>query len=1030
MLDEDALATRHRGMHGEEVKVPEFIQGHAYEVKLIGANENLSSVANDRTPTHYNYFIGNNPETWRSDVAAYREVLYKEVYKGIDARYYFTAEGNLKYDFVLEPRADVGLISMQYVGVDNLELIEGNLVLSTSVEDVVEMAPFAYQEIEGERVRVDCEYILQGDVVKFEIGDYHKKYPLVIDPELVFSSFAGSSADNFGFTATYSVDGGLYGGGIVFNRAGSYPTTRGAFQIGFSGPRVDIGISKFSADGKTLVYSTYLGGGEDELPYSLVETKDKSLVIYGSTGSSDFPTRPNAFERVFKGGTNAFSYFRNEVKYPSGSDIFICTLDSLGGSLPGATLYGGTENEGFNSLDFNYGDLFRGEVTVDSSGNVYVVGTTASTNLTVGPEAYIRQSPGDTNGFVASFDAGLTTLRWASYLGGSDEDNALSVKVASNQQSVYLCGGTRSDDMNFADTAYQKNRLSGVDGYIVKLKSSNGKFLAGTYNGTYYRDLNYFLDIDFLGDVYVLGQTRGDYPVSADTTIFNVAGSGQYIHKFNGDLTSSVNSTVFGSGTHFVNNISPTAFMVDDCRNIYVSGWGGEVNQGANHNQGWTRNMPLTSDAFQSTTDGSDFYFMVLDASWKKLTYATYFGGNNWDHVDGGTSRFSPSGTIYQAVCGGCTGNSDWPTTDGVYSRYNNSSNCNLAVLKMNFEALEVKAAAVPDVDSACVPFPVKITNKSFNADVFQWIMPNGVMVNSDIDSIYIDKRGRHEYKIIGIDTMCNSIDTSSIIIYGFDDSINASFSPVFDSCSNILEVNFKNTSTNDVNYHWDFGDGHKSSLKEPRHNYVKAGDYDITLIVENKPCGVSDTIRKKISLVKRVNSDDFAVDYEPCEDGGTVNMRAWGTYFQEYKWKFGDGEILYGQNVEHTFEKSGKQHVVLSLKDTICNRFYTKDTIIEVFTEGYVPWMPNIFTPNGDEINDFFGIPIAAHPEFFASVDLKIFNRWGTLLYHTSDPYDQWDGTFEGRGLAEGVYFYILNVEDACANQTELKGFVHLMNQ
>ena len=526
-----------------------------------------------------------------------------------------------------------------------------------------------------------------------------------------------------------------------------------------------------------------------------------------------------------------------------------------------------------------------------------------------------------------------------------------------------------------------------------------------------------------------MGQTRGNYPVS-DTGVFSIPNSSQFIHKFDQNLTKSISSTVFGSGTRSVNNISPTAFMVDECRNVYVSGWGGAVNQGATHNQGWTYNLPITADAFQPSTDGSDFYFMVLDASWKKLVYATYFGGGNDDHVDGGTSRFSPDGTIYQAVCGGCGGNSDWPTSSGAYSRYNNSSNCNLGVLKMDFEALEVKARAVPDVDSACVPFPVKVANESYNGDVYEWITPQGNIVKGDIDSLYISQSGVYEYRLIAIDTMCNSVDTTSIMIYGFNDSTEAEFRADFDSCSNMLEVVFNNYSHDVVSYHWDFGDGHTSSQESPIHRYVDPGSYEITLIAENNFCGVSDTFSQNITLVKRVHSKDFAMDYEPCRDGGAVKMRALGTYFQEYEWDFGNGDLEYGTEVEYVYENSGKHRVILNLKDTVCDRYFTKDTVIEVFTDGYTPWLPNIFTPNGDGVNDYFGIPQESHPEFFKNVDLKVFNRWGSLLYHGTKADDFWDGTFEERVLSEGVYFYILNVEDDCANQNEVKGFVHLMNK
>ncbi len=1032
MVDEIALGSLHKAMHGEDVKLPKQIQAHAYEVQLVGASVDISSTTYNKSHTQYNYFIGNDAANWASGVGAYREVLYEGVYPGIDAKYYFTPEGNLKYDFVVNPKANPKQIAMQYIGVDGMQLDHGNLILQTSVREVLELAPFAYQQIDDERVEVQCAYKIEGDLVLFELGSYNGKYPLIIDPELVFSTFSGSSANNFGFTATYSSDGGLYAGGIVFNDGGKYPATRGAFQINFLGPRVDIAISKFSADGSQLEYATYLGGGEDELPYSLIETKDRQLVVYGSTGSNDFPTRPNAHDRTFAGGSNPLHFFTHTVSYPQGSDVFICVLDSTGGSLPAATLYGGNENDGINSLDFNYGDSFRGEVVTDSTGNIYIVGSTNSTNITVGSNAYIRQAPDSINGFIAAFDAGLTTLRWGSYLGGVGEDNALSAKLAPDFQSIYITGGTISNDFNFPTEAYQSTRKGERDGYIVELSTDNGSFKSGTYNGSSDRDVNYFIEIDYVGDVYVLGQTRGDYPVTLDSNFYQNAGSAQYIHKFSSDLMKSKGSMVFGDGKHVTNNISPTAFMVDECRNIYVSGWGGQVNQGANHNQGFTHNLPVTQNAFQSTTDGSDFYFMVLDASWKELTYATFFGGVNHDHVDGGTSRFSPDGTIYQAVCGGCFGNSYWPTTPAAYSRHNlaNASSCNLAALKMDFSALEVQARAVADIDSSCIPFSVKVTNESFNGDVFQWILPDSSVVNGDLDSINIAHRGVHYYYLIAIDTMCNAVDTFAMPIYGFADSIRADFEVQYDSCSNKLEVDFLNFSKDAISYSWDFGDGKKSKKDEPKHYYTNPGIYTVKMVAENGVCGTSDSMQVRLKLIQRVSSNDFTIDYEPCRDGGDVSLRAWGTHFQEYNWNFGDGETAEGKTTSHNFSNSGTYQISLSLKDTICQRYFSKDTVLEVFSEGYSPWLPNVFTPNGDGLNDYFGLPQASHPEFYPWVDMKIFNRWGKLLYETNDVNQPWDGTYESQTLAEGVYFYTLEIEDACSNQKEFKGFVHLMNK
>ena len=1030
ILEEGVLENWHRAMHGEELKPIDSIQGHAYEVKLVGATRNRRPIPRQQSETLYNYFLGSNEDRWRSGVRAYADITYPEVYKGIDVRYYFSKEGNLKYDFIIASNANPNKIAMQYQGVDSLGLVDGNLVIHTTVKDITEIKPYAYQALGGKLVEVECAFQLEENVVKFEVGNYDRHYPLIIDPELVFSTFTGSSANNFGFTATYSEKGGLYAGGVVFNDGGAYPVTLGAFQVNFLGPRIDIAISKFSGSGRHMLYSTIIGGGEDEMPYSLVETTDGKLVIYGSTGSTNFPVRRDAFDPTFNGGNGPLNFFQNEVTYPNGADVFICVLNELGGGLPASTYYGGAGNDGFNGLDYNYGDQFRGEVVVDSIGNIYIAGSSQSTDLSTSPNSFLHAAPSGTNGFVASFTPNLDSLRWGSYVGGPKADNALSVKVNPDQQSVFVAGGSSSEYMSLVSGAYKEVNTGGVDGYILKLDANDGAFLGGTYNGSVGRDVNYFLDVDPLGDVYVFGQTRGNYPVSVDSSLFQVLGSAQYVHKFSGDLKSSRKAMVFGDGRHARCNISPTAFMVDECMNIYVSGWGGAINRGANHNQGWTRNMPITSDAFQSSTDGSDFYFMVLDASWKELLYATYFGDKGADHVDGGTSRFSPDGTIYQAVCAGCFGNSLWPTTPNAYSRYNNTwYGCNLAAVKMEFDFLEVKALPVADIDTACIPFSVKVTNESRNADTYQWIDPSGNLIGGSLDSLYLDQRGTYEYKLVAIDTMCNKRDTGMMVIYAFGDSVFADFTMNFDSCSNILKVDFTNNSINGVTYLWDFGDGQKSTQVSPTHYYVYDGTFDITLILNNYVCGVSDTVARSISLKKRVNSEEIRTSYEPCRDGRSVSMKVLGTDFQEYKWQFENGDELYGEEVVYSFGEGGLHHLTISLKDTICNRFVTIDTVLEVFHNDYFPRMPNVFTPNGDGVNDYFGIPEGANPEFFSKVYMKVFNRWGRLLFQTENIDAPWDGTFEGNKLSEGVYFYVLNVEDNCGNHKELKGFVHLMN-
>jgi hypothetical protein len=188
-----------------------------------------------------------------------------------------------------------------------------------------------------------------------------------------------------------------------------------------------------------------------------------------------------------------------------------------------------------------------------------------------------------------------------------------------------------------------------TDGFVSKLKNDGTSILNSTFVGTAAYDQTFFIQLDKDFDVYIVGQTLGVMPVSGG--VYSNANSGQYIWKMTNDLSAQIFTTIFGNGNNSI-NISPSAFLVDYCENIYVSGWGGHILQGVP-----TNNMPLTANAIQSTTDGFNFYLFVLSTNATSLLYATYFGGaQSQEHVDGGTSRFDKKGIIYQSVCAGCPG--------------------------------------------------------------------------------------------------------------------------------------------------------------------------------------------------------------------------------------------------------------------------------------------------------------------------------------------------------------------------------------
>ncbi|MFN3940555.1 MAG: hypothetical protein ACK4IY_08195, partial [Chitinophagales bacterium] len=466
---------------------------------------------------------------------------------------------------------------------------------------MTETKPVAWQIIDNEKVFVPCRYLIQNNIVSFQFPHgYNATYDLVIDPELIFGSYSGSSDDNWGYTATYDLEGNLYGGGIVMGSG--YPTTTGAYDVTFGGGYCDVGISKFSADGSSLIYSTFIGGSGNDLPHSLVVNSAGELIVYGTTGSTNFPTTAGAFNEDFSGGTSiTVTYVVNFT----GVDIFVAKLSADGTTLNASTFVGGSSNDGFNtalSTHYNYGDHARGEIIVDADDNIYVASSTYSSDFPVTAGAYQATYGGTQDAVVFKMNSNLSSLLWCTYLGGSAADGGYSLKLLSDG-NVVVTGGTASSNFPVTGGVWSGTYGGNVDGFVSILNSSGTELIASTFAGTSQYDQSYFVETDVSDHIYITGQTRGSWTVS-DDVYYNTNGS-QFITKFEGDLSAIIYSTRFGSGTTAV-NISPSAFLVDVCENVYVSGWGGSVNNSFNIATGNTSGMPVTADALDATSTGSD----------------------------------------------------------------------------------------------------------------------------------------------------------------------------------------------------------------------------------------------------------------------------------------------------------------------------------------------------------------------------------------------------------------------------------------
>lgn len=767
-------------LHHESIKNPQhqdsIIHFHAFKVEFLdGLNTTLTPSVT--RPDFENYFIGKDRSKWASQVRKFEEIVYQEIYPNIGLKFYQKGV-QLKYDFNVLPGGDPAKIQLSYKGVDEMYIEKGDLHIKTSVNNIIEQKPYAYQLIKGKEKEVKCKFILKGNILSFEFPKgYRKEFPLVIDPTLIFASYSGSTIDNWGYTSTFDELGNLYGGGVSFGVG--YPFTLGAYQMNFAGGNnavsfgtgtylngTDITISKFSSDGSSLLYSTYLGGSENEAPHSLIVNNNDELLILGTTSSPDFPVSINGFDTTYNGGN---SYIGVTPSYTNGSDIVVSKLSSNGSLLLSSTYIGGSGNDGLNTstvLGYNYGDDFRGEIVVDSTDNVYVASSTLSSDFPVTPGVIQPTLLGSQDGCVFKLSPDLSILHWSTYLGGTSDDASYSLQF-DRAENILVTGGTSSNDFPVTLGSNLPTFQGGVDGWIAKMNNTATALLAATYVGTSNYNQTYFVQLDTADNVYVIGQTEGAYSITP-ATVYNNPNSGQFLHKFSSDLSTTIFSTTFGTSSGFI-DIALSAFLVNECNYILVSGWGGATNVlNSSATFSTTNGLPITSNALQSVTDGSDYYLAMFSEDADTLLYATFFGGgSSSDHVDGGTSRFDKKGIVYQTVCSSCGfSNTDFPTTPGAWSNTDSSLNCNLAVFKIDLTRLTADAD-VYTTPFYCIGDTVPFRNLSNGGISYSWDFGDG-----DSSSLFeplhrYDSIGTYRVRLIALDSIsCIGVDTDYVDIF------------------------------------------------------------------------------------------------------------------------------------------------------------------------------------------------------------------------------------------------------------------------
>ena len=580
------------------------------KAQFVGANPDAEVVGEDRLGYDCNYFLGNDPANWRTDVPNYSAITYRDIWLGIDLRYHGNGQG-MKYDFIVNPGADISQIRVRYDGANDLAITpNGDLLADTRFGLIYENIPSVYQEAGGSKNNISGQCrIIEPGVFGFEVEGYNPSLVLVIDPELLYSTYLGGSGDDYGYGIAVDGSGSAYVTGWTWSS--DFPTVN-PYDGSHNGSGYDVFVTKLSASGGSLVYSTYLGGIYQDEGLGIAVDGSGSAYVIGYTSSSDFPT-VNPYDGSFNG-----SY-----------DVFVTKLSASGGSLVYSTYLGGI-----------YQDEGHG-IAVDGSGSAYVTGYTQSSDFpTVNPY------DGSWNGFHDVFVSKLSdvgsSLVYSTYLGGSDWDVGWGIAV-NGSGSAYVTGFTSSSNFPTVDPYDESFNVVG-DVFATKFSASGSSLLYSTYLGGSDLEAGYGIAVDGSGSAYVTGFTySSDFPTVDPYDATYNGGADVFVTRLSAPGSSLVYSTYLGGSS----NDAGFGIALHGSGSAYVTG-GTE-----------SSNFPTVDPYDGSYNGGGDVFVTRLSDVGSTLLHSTYLGGSSYDDAFG--IAVEGSGPAYVT---GLTGSDDFPTVD------------------------------------------------------------------------------------------------------------------------------------------------------------------------------------------------------------------------------------------------------------------------------------------------------------------------------------------------------------------------------
>ena len=659
-------------------------------MRFMGANSRTEIEGTDILPGVANYFIGNDPEKWRTEVSTYARVTYHELYPGVDLVYY-GSQRQVEYDFIVKAHADPKKIAISFSGTDGLEIDkDGGLVAHLPGGDVRWKKPFAYQDTATGRQEVSVNFVLKHRrEISFKVASYDASRNLIIDPVMVYATYLGGNKGDFAAGIVVDASGNAY---IVGDTSSANFPTASAFRTTSAGSN-DVFVTKLNSTGSGVIYSTYLGGSGNDYAGGIVLDASGNAFLTGETDSPNFPTRNAAYP-----GNAGFN------------DAFVTKLGPSGNSLIYSTYLGGN------------GDDAGRAIAVDTGGNAYVTGATYSKGSGNGPFPTTQGAYQGNNGggnaisadaFVTKFDTN-GAVSYSTFLGGSSFETANGIAVDSSG-NAYVVGEVASYPdyptppssdfpvVNAFQSTFNQGNLDplagNTDGFITKMNATGTGLIFSTFLGGNDADTITGIALDSVGRVHVVGITsstnfptiNGAQPQNAGVANDpDFPGPDAFVTKFETNGTSLLYSTYLG-GTidEFPFLLDRFGIAVDKFGDIYAAGQTGSYD------------FPVTIGADQTNSEAAvDAFIVKINPAVSgpaSLIYSTLLSGSTGILPGGADNEGGPiavdnNGNFYVA---GITSSTNFPVIAGAFRSTNGGG---------GYDSFVAKFSSPPDISVTMTP--------------------------------------------------------------------------------------------------------------------------------------------------------------------------------------------------------------------------------------------------------------------------------------------------------------------------------------